>query len=151
MRDFKSVFKELENNLRRAKWFTGDWDIYNRGVYMQVYKRNWFNDNQGGIHFETYVEDYELKDKLVPIHMHVEDEFPAQEEFIRKFTETARRTIEGWKGYKVYGTGYLVCQRKLPLDPQKLASSLLEEFGKLQQLSAAIDQTIGQVVGADER
>ena len=76
MKDFKSVFKELENNLTRQKWFTQDWSIYNRGVYMQIAKENWFNHDQGGIHFETYVEKYEIEEKIVPIHMHVEDDFP---------------------------------------------------------------------------
>lgn len=148
MKDFKSVFKELEKNLAKQKWFDGNWSIYNRGVYMQVYKENWFNDDQGGIHFETYVEKYELESKIVPIHMHVEDDFPEAQKFIPLFVERARDTISGWKGYKVSGAGYLICQRKLPLDPGSLASQLLEEFGRLQQLAPVIDQTIEDVLSA---
>ena len=146
MRDFKPVFKDIEKGLSRQKWFDENWRIYNRGVYMQVYKENWFNDNQGGIHFETYVEKYELEEKIVPIHMHVEDDFPESAAFIPRFVERARGIIEGWKGYKVYGTGYLVCQRKLPLDPGALAGLLLEEFGRLQSLAPVIDQTIQDVL-----
>ena len=146
MKDFKSVFKELEKNLTRQKWFSSDWTIYNRGVYMQVAKENWFNDNQGGIHFETYVEKDELEEKMVPIHMHVEDDFPEGEKFIRLFTEKARPTISSWKGYKVYGTGYLICQRKLPLDPGALSMKLLEEFTRLQQLTPLIDSTIQEAL-----
>lgn len=148
MKDFKPVFKEIEKNLNRQKWFSPDWSIYNRGVYMQVYKENWYNDDQGGIHFETYVEKYELEGKMVPIHMHVEDDFPKAEEFVRLFTERARPTISAWKGYKVHGTGYLICQRQLPLDPSNLSARLLEEFARLQQLAPLIDQTIQDVLTA---
>lgn len=148
MKDFKSVFKDIEKSLMNQKWFDENWTIYNRGVYLQVAKENWFNDDQGGIHFETYVEKYELESKIVPIHMHVEDDFPKAPEFISLFTDRARDLIGGWKGYKVYGTGYLVCQRKLPLDPSSLSSKLLEEFGRLQQLSPLIDQTIQDVLSA---
>ena len=56
--------------------------------------------------------------------------------------------IEGWKGYKVQGSGYQVCQRKLPLDPSSLSARLLEEFGRLQQLTPLIDQTIQDVLSA---
>ncbi|MBI4179869.1 hypothetical protein HY522_10665 [bacterium] len=146
MKDYKSVFKELENNLMSLKWWTESWTIYNRGVYMQVAKENWFNDNQGGIHFETYVEKNELAEKLVPIHMHVEDEFPKQDEFVRLFTERARPQIEKWKGYKVYGTGYLICQRKLPLDPKSLSSRLIEEYSRLRDLEPLIDKTIEDIL-----
>jgi len=146
VRDFKPVFKEIERSLERQKWFSSDWRIYNRGVYMQVYKNNWFNDDQGGIHFETYVEKDELAEKQVPIHMHVESDFPKDEEFVRLFTGLARPVIEGWKGYKVQGTGYMICQRKLPLDPQSLQSRLVEEFGRLQELAPMIDRTISDVL-----
>ena len=40
----------------QSSWFSDDWAIYNRGPYMQVYKTNWYNDNQSGVHFETYIE-----------------------------------------------------------------------------------------------
>ena len=51
MKDLKLIFKNFEKNLRASAWFDDSWEIYNRGVYLQLYKRNWFNDNLGGVHF----------------------------------------------------------------------------------------------------
>ena len=63
MKDVKNIFRGLENRLREAKWFGDDWDIYNRDVYLQLYKINWHNHHQGGIHFETYIEKQQIKQK----------------------------------------------------------------------------------------
>ena len=48
------------------------WNIYNRGEYLQLYKDGWYNHNQGGIHFETYIETREIKNKEFPICVHAE-------------------------------------------------------------------------------
>ena len=53
MKDIKNIFRGLEKLLKEAKWFDEDWEIYNRGPYLQLYKTTWFNHNQGGVHFET--------------------------------------------------------------------------------------------------
>ena len=49
--------------LKQSKWFDEEWEIYNRGVYLQLYKSGWHNYNQGGIHFETYIEAPQIKQK----------------------------------------------------------------------------------------
>ena len=56
MKEIKTKFKRLEKKISGARWFEEDWEIFNRGPYLQVYKSNWFNGSQGGIHFETYIE-----------------------------------------------------------------------------------------------
>ena len=56
MKNIKNIFRNLEKKLKQASWFEPDWEIYNRGEYLQLYKANWHNENQGGIHFETYIE-----------------------------------------------------------------------------------------------
>ena len=60
MKDPKNVFRHIEKELKRSSWFDDGWEIYNRGVYMQLYKTNWHNQNQGGIHFETFIEPREI-------------------------------------------------------------------------------------------
>lgn len=146
MKDYKPVFKELEDKIRGRGWFTAEWDIRNLGTYMHIYKQNWFNDNMGGVHIETYVEKPQLESKQVPIVVHCEDEFPKQEEFVRLFTDRARPTLETWKGYKARGEGYRICEKSVPLDPRKLADSLAQEVDRLQELSPLIDQTIADVL-----
>ena len=51
MKNIKNIFRNLEKKLKQASWFEPDWEIYNRGEYLQLYKANWHNENQGGIHF----------------------------------------------------------------------------------------------------
>ncbi|CDT90123.1 conserved hypothetical protein [Vibrio coralliirubri] len=70
MKDVKGVFRNLEKMLRKANWFEDGWEIYNRGEYLQLYKENWFNQNQGGVHFETFIEGPQVKQKAFPICMH---------------------------------------------------------------------------------
>ena len=105
MKDLNNTFRALEKNLRQANWFGDDWDIYNRGVYLQLYKTNWHNYNQGGIHFETYIEKPQIKQKSFPLCMHVENDCPSQSDFMDKFLEIERDRINSWKGYETVGQG----------------------------------------------
>tara|TARA_B100000886_G_C20300530_1_gene439485 strand:- start:148 stop:438 length:291 start_codon:yes stop_codon:yes gene_type:complete len=61
MKDIKNIFRGLEKLLKEAKWFNEDWEIYNRGPYLQLYKTAWFNHYQGGVHFETSIEAPQLQ------------------------------------------------------------------------------------------
>ena len=67
MKDPKKSFKNIERAIRQSSWFTEGWDIYNRGAYIQLYKENWYNQNQGGVHFETYLEAPQIKKKNSPL------------------------------------------------------------------------------------
>lgn len=67
MKDIKKVFRSLEQNLRQSNWFDDGWDIFNRGVYLHLYKDSWYNQNQGGVHFETYIEGPQIQKKEFPI------------------------------------------------------------------------------------
>jgi hypothetical protein len=94
VKDVKGVFRNLEKKLRQSNWFGDDWEIYNRGVYLQLYKVDWHNQNQGGVHFETYIEAPQIKKKEFPICMHAEEDCPSQPEFIQKFKNLEDRLLE---------------------------------------------------------
>ena len=64
MKNIKNIFRNLEKQLRQTSWFNEDWEIYNRGAYLQLYKVNWCNQNQGGVHFETFIEAPQIKKKF---------------------------------------------------------------------------------------
>ena len=142
MKDVKGVFRNLEKRLTQSSWFENDWVIYNRGVYLQLYKGNWYNDNQGGVHFETYIEAPQVKQKEFPICMHAEEDCPAAQTFIQDFLALEGDRIRSWKGYRAVGKGYSVCQRALPLNFKNLEDRLLEEFNRLRQLECGIDQVL---------
>lgn len=145
MKDVKKVFHSLEQSLRRSKWFNDDWEIYNRGPYLQLYKKSWHNHNQGGVHFETYIEKPQMQEKEFPIHLHAEDDCPQQQRFIQDLIALETDQIRGWKGYSVIGEGYNVCTRVLPLNFKNLEQRLLEEFNRLRQLEASIDTVLSRI------
>ncbi|CZF80603.1 hypothetical protein GCE9029_02086 [Grimontia celer] len=145
MKDIKPIFRNLEKMLRQSSWFDDGWEIYNRGVYMQLYKENWHNEAQGGIHFETYIEAPQLKQKEFPICMHAEEDCPSQSEFVRKFLQLEGEKIKDWKGYQTIGGGYHICQRNLPLNFKNLEQKLYEEFNRLRQFEGGIEQTLSEL------
>lgn len=142
MKEVKNVFRSLEKKLRQARWFGDEWDIYNRGNYLQLYKDSWHNGNQGGVHFETFIEAPQLKAKAFPICLHAEEDCPAQARFIQTLLDIEGERIQGWKGYEIIGTGYAVCQRTLPLNFKNLEDRLIEELNRLRQLEPTIDQIL---------
>lgn len=145
MKDIKKLFRNLEQNLRQSSWFDDGWDIYNRGPYLQLYKENWYNQNQGGVHFETYIEAPQLQKKEFPVHMHAEEDCPQQQRFIEEFLMLEADRIKNWKGYSVIGEGYNICSRTLPLNFKNLEQRLFEEFNRLRQLEASIDAALNKV------
>ncbi len=145
MKDLKNVFRNVEKKLKQSSWFEDDWEIYNRGVYLQLYKMTWYNQNQGGIHFETYIEAPQIKQKAFPVCMHAEEDCPAQPEFIQKFLQIEGDRIRRWKGYQTVGQGYSICQRTLPLNFKNLEQRLFEELNQLRQLESGIEQALAEL------
>jgi len=147
MKNSKSVFRSLEKRLTQSGWFNDDWYIYNRGEYVQLYKDSWHNHNQGGVHFETYIEAREMKMKEFPICVHAEEDCPSQEQFIQELLAIEGDRIRSWKGYKTVGTGYTICVRTLPLNFKNLDQRLFEEFSRLRKLEAGIEEALRRVSG----
>jgi len=145
MKDIKNIFRNLEKLLRNASWFDDGWEIYNRGPYLQLYKSNWYNHNQGGVHFETYIEAPQIKNKSFPICMQAEEDCPEQSRFIESFLARESTQIKSWKGYQTIGKGYHICERTLPLNFKNLEQRIFEEFNRLRQLEASIEQTLNEL------
>ena len=145
MKNAKAIFRDLDSRLRQARWFTDDWNIYNRGEYLQLYKEGWHNDNQGGIHFETYIEAREIRQKAFPICVHAEEDCPHQAQFIRELLAIEGERIRSWKGYKTVGSGYTICQRTLPIKAKNLDQRIFEELSRLRQLESGIEEALRRV------
>ena len=145
MKNIKSIFRNVENQITKSSWFDDNWEIYNRGDYFQLYKSNWHNENQGGIHFETYIETSQIKEKMFPILMHAEEDCPAQQEFIQSFLDREGDRIRGWKGYQVVGSGYSICKRKMPLNVKNLEQRIVEELNRLRKLENSVDEILNTI------
>ncbi|MCG6873162.1 MAG: hypothetical protein LJE84_12800, partial [Gammaproteobacteria bacterium] len=79
--------------------------------------------------------------KAFPICMHAEEDCPSQQAFIEKFLAVEGDRIRSWKGYQL-GDGYSICKRTLPLNFKNLERRLLEEFNRLRQLEAGIEEAL---------
>ncbi len=145
MKNSKGIFRSLEAMLVKASWFKDGWNIYNRGEYLQLYKDSWHNHNQGGIHFETYIEAREIRQKEFPICFHAEDDCPNQQRFIQELLALEGDRIRGWKGYKTVGKGYTICERKLPLRSKSLEQRIFQELSRLRQLEGGIAEALRRV------
>jgi len=145
MKDIKKVFRQFEKQLMKSSWFDDGWEIYNRGPYIQLYKSNWYNQNQGGVHFETFIEAPQIKQKSFPICLHAEQDCPSQADFIDALLALEGDRIKSWKGYQTIGNGYHICQRTLPLNFKNLEQRLYEEFNRLRQLETSIDQVLSNI------
>ena len=146
MKDIKNIFRNVEKRLRASRWFEDEWEIYNRGTYLQLAKSNWYNGSQGGVHFETYIEAPQVKKKAFPVCMHAEEDCPSQAKFIDDFLQLEQARIRSWKGYQVIGDGYSICQRELPLNFKNLEERLLEELNRLRQLESSVDKVLQSLV-----
>jgi len=145
MKDIKGIFRNLEKMLKQASWFDDGWEIYNRGPYLQLYKDSWYNHNQGGIHFETYIEAPQLKKKAFPVCMHAEEDCPSQHAFIEKFLEIEGERIRSWKGYQTGAGGYSICEKTLPLNFKNLEQRLYDELCTLRKLENGVEQALQAV------
>ncbi len=142
MKDLKNVFRGLQKKLMAARWYEDDWEIYNRGAYLQLYKTNWHNGNQGGVHFETFIEAREIKQKRFPVCLHAEEDCPSRDLFVERLIALEGDRIRAWKGYQLVGEGYSVCQKSIPLNFKNLEDRLYEELSQLRQLESGIDQVL---------
>ena len=145
MKEVKNIFRNLEKKLVQSSWFENNWVIYNLGVYLQLYKVNWHNQNQGGFHFETYIKSPQIKRKAFPVCMHAEEDCPSQPEFIQRFLALEGGRIQDWKCYETSGTGYSICQRNLPLIFKNLEQRLFDELNQLRQLETSVGQVLREL------
>ena len=145
MKNIKGVFRNLETKLMNASWFGDEWQIYNRGEYLQLYKDSWHNDSQGGIHFETFIEAREIRNKQFPICVHAEEDCPSQQQFIEELLALEGDRIRSWKGYKTGGSAYTICERRMPLNFKNLEQRLFEEFSRLRKLESGIAEALARV------
>ena len=145
MKDIKGVFRGLEQKIIESKWFSSGWQIYNRGEYLQLYKTTWHNQNQGGIHFETYIETPQIKQKQFPICMHAEEDCPFQRFFIKRFLELEKHRIKSWKGYKIIDKDYHIFNKIMPLNFKNLEQRMFEEFNKLRNLEVSVEKALSSI------
>jgi hypothetical protein len=157
--DLHSLFKKVESNLKKEKWFKeGGWRTH---VYyfpseeapewaaMHLSKKNWFNDERQGIHFEVGFGpgDKNAKDLKIVLHMHpkvVPGSTVKRETVIGQFLDEASTVLKklpgcklktGWKGVESLSF------RKDTLKDE-LVDDLAAEFSRIQVLGEYMDRAL---------
>ena len=67
---------------------------------MQLYKSNWFNENNSGIHFETFIETPQLKNKAFPVLMHAEEDCMHRAEFVHRLLDLEKEALKPGGGIR---------------------------------------------------
>ena len=145
MKNSKNIFRNLEKQLRQTSWFNEDWEIYNRGVYLQLYKINWCIHNQGGVHVEGFIEAPQIKKKVVHTCMHAEEDCPSRNIFKEKFLSLENERLNKWKGYEKVVGEYNIIQKTLPLNYKNLEKRLFDEFIQLRKLADSVDDILNSI------
>ena len=129
MKEVKTKFKRLERKISAARWFAEDWEIYNRGPYLQLYKSNWFNGSQGGIHFETFIEGSELKKKVFP-YVSMRRRIVLAIVFIEQLLKIEETEFAVGRGIRL-GDKATTSVKVLPLNFKNIEDKIFEELNRL--------------------
>ncbi len=159
---FLEPFKLAETEMRTQSWFGDGWIATSgpfqdgEGVWLGLWKENWFNDDFCGIHFEISLEwgGYKMKHLVRAMHVLHRNTFPGTEldrsHFSIPFVKSVevRRIIRSWKaGYRVNPKGGMVPLRlNAPRTDNNIEEVLLTETSRLQQLGPEIDRILRECI-----
>jgi hypothetical protein len=156
----KERFMRTEKQLRAQPWFKrGAWltSVHPfpaqkpEGFTFQVYKKNWFNDDNDGIHVESYLDlsPDKQKNSYVTFHILHGDTVPGtdfkRDELARPFIDKIYDEVKAWDGYEFrenkYGTQPFT--KKLDGTAEGFEKTLAREIGKIcSRLGPIMDQTL---------
>lgn len=154
--DFDLIYQELAAALKNQKWFKNHWQAKAglfpnatepKSVAIQVYKDTWFNEDGRGIHFESWMTNADIKRGTSNVVLHIESSKDRTgingKLLVKTLFDTTGTKITKWEGYETKPT-YTMQPfiRKLTITPDNLLKSLLAEFNRLEEISAAIDHAI---------
>ncbi|HEV7301428.1 MAG TPA: hypothetical protein VGN72_18845 [Tepidisphaeraceae bacterium] len=120
-----AVWARAAEGVRAASWFAGGgWLISQMGpTGFQLSKRNWFNDDGHGIHFETWTTPEDLAAGAVPFQchiMHAGRTFPGTGKkaaaVSRPVLARCGAAIRGWGYHTPRTAGMSLCSARLPFD-----------------------------------
>ena len=169
--DLKAATAFLQNVadlLKKRSWFKTDGWLCSvhtfppspaapESVTMHVYKKNWFNDDRRGVHFETNLSKKEWREQSVPVVMHIlhGELVPGSNlkriKLAAPFIDRMGAQISGWAGYKFragkYGTQPFNHDIAIDLSERdKSAALVADEFEHLcLHLGVAMDEVIATV------
>ncbi len=150
--EYYPLFKKLEKTLAAEEWFADGWTFYtghfNEGIFLQLYKPWWYNHRQRGIHLETWVSIDGVRNRSVPVVLHLERETPERDRVNAVLIERGTDLLRSWPGYSASPSNRM--ERfisRFPLSPKTLVSRLAGEFSRTQIFGDIIDEALGRKKG----
>jgi hypothetical protein len=153
-------FKKVEDALKTKPWFSkGKWIVAQHpfpkskpgGVTLHVFKKHWFNDEHLGIHFESYLDLNEKKQKKTYITLHAlhYDEIPglkvSRKKLAQPLVDSLFLEVSSWDGYNFRSGKYGLQPFTKFLDASKdtFEDELTEEIERLcKVIGPKIDATL---------
>ena len=114
------------------------------GSLLQLYKVNWCNQNQGGVHFETFIEAPQIKKELF-LFVCMLKKIVHRNMFKENFFRFENDRLNQWKGYERVGGEYNIIQKTLPLNYKNLEKRLFDEFSQLHKLANSVDDILNSI------
>ena len=147
-------FLAVAERLKAQDWFNDEWKIVvkyygegnNRNPGFTMYKSNWFD---GGIHFESWMGNADVKRSAVPISMHFETNYEKSRikrgKFYAYLLEYGQAAIEQLEDYSISPKSYQFTINRVPYTDDTFIDVMVGEYEKLVALAAVIDAAIDTV------
>lgn len=147
-------FHEVADVLKQQAWYADEWtivvDYYGEGNRRNpgftLYKSNWFD---GGIHFESWMGNADVKRSAVPVAMHFETNYEAsgirRGQFHEFILAEGKAVIEQLNGYSLSPKSFQLLINRTPYTQEDFVNVMVREYCKLQELAPVIDAAIEAV------
>jgi hypothetical protein len=145
-------FEDLAARLATEPWWRDGWvsraGRFEEGIYFQLYKPGWHNENLMGVHLETWVTVDGMTTMSLPVVLHVEPRTPERGHFNALLVARAAALMMGWPGRLVPieddpTERYVV---RLPLSLPDLSDRLIAEFRRMSEVGEMVDTTLRSLV-----
>ena len=112
--DLRMKFKKIKTSLEAKPWFNKNGWIcsvhefpadHPEGVTFHVFKKHWFNQDNQGIHFESFMhlDDKKSKNTYVTLHILHQDKIPGTTQkrmnISKPFVDEVTEEVSSWDGF----------------------------------------------------
>ena len=149
-------FLEAQKRLEQTDWFKRDgwqyvtWEnVRFENVTGQLYKANWYNHKRNGIHFDSWIGQKELEQKVLPVALHAHGDFPRGKKIIPLLAERCQQVAGNWSDCTIAAVSpFQPLIIKTPFTDETLVTQLLTVYARVAQLGSSIDQAIAEMLAS---
>ncbi len=144
--------------MAKMDWFqNGRWMAfvghYTNGIFMQLYKPHWYNQEFDGIHFELALDARCVENSVASLQLHIthKNVLPDREQFNRYTIPRMAELVRPW------GPRYELSETKLserlnlniPFTQTNFAQKVADEMAQVCQLGEIIDEALSVLWGRE--